>query len=84
MVTVRFFASYREKLNTRQLQVPLPRPGCRVSDLLEQLVASGGELWADVLARDNTVVAVNQVVCDLQRVIGEGDEVAFYPPVTGG
>lgn len=84
MVTVRFFASYRERLNTRQLQLTLPRPECQVSDLIEQLVASGGETWADVLGSDNLVVAVNQVVCGQQQVLHDGDEVAFYPPVTGG
>ncbi len=84
MVTVRFFASFREKLNTRQLQVALPEAECRVADLLAQLTATGGEPWAEVLGSDNLVVAVNQVVCDRAKVIRAGDEVAFYPPVTGG
>jgi molybdopterin synthase sulfur carrier subunit len=84
MVTVRFFASYRERLNTRQLQLTLPQPECQVSDLIERLVASGGEAWADVLASDKLLVAVNQVVCDQHQLVRDGDEVAFYPPVTGG
>jgi molybdopterin synthase sulfur carrier subunit len=84
MVTVRFFASFREKLNTRKLQLTLPEAECRVEDLLAHLIATGGEPWADVLGSDNLVVAVNQVVCDREKVIRAGDEVAFYPPVTGG
>jgi molybdopterin synthase sulfur carrier subunit len=84
MVTVRFFASYRERLNTRQLQLTLPRPDCRVSELIAQLIATGGETWADVLGSDNLVVAVNQVVSSQQQLLHDGDEVAFYPPVTGG
>lgn len=84
MVTVRFFASYRERLNTGQLQLTLPWTDCLVSDLMAQLVASGGDSWADVLGSNNLVVAVNQRVCSQQQVLFDGDEVAFYPPVTGG
>ena len=84
MVTVRFFASFRERLNMRQLQVPLPQPECRVADLLSHLIATGGETWAEVLSTENLVIAVNQMVCDREKVIRAGDEVAFYPPVTGG
>lgn len=84
MITVRFFASFREKLDTRQLEVALPEARCTVDGLISQLIADRGEAWAEVLTSPNLVVAVNQVVCDRQQVLEKGDELAFFPPVTGG
>jgi molybdopterin synthase sulfur carrier subunit len=83
MINVLFFARYREELGTRQLQVDLPA-GSSVADLVAQLVDHGGDNWGSVLHGQNTVIAVNQVVSNLQQPLQDNDEVAFYPPVTGG
>jgi molybdopterin synthase sulfur carrier subunit len=84
VITVRFFASFREKLDTRQLELALPEARCTVAGLVSQLIADRDEAWAEVLTSPNLLVAVNHVACDRQQVLEEGDEVAFYPPVTGG
>jgi sulfur-carrier protein len=83
MVKVIFFASLRENLGTAELQVAVPEPAS-VAALVTQLVAVYGDHWALELNRDNVLVAVNQALAERHQVIVAGDEVAFFPPVTGG
>jgi molybdopterin converting factor small subunit len=53
-----------------------------LDDLRLHLVARGGE-W-EVLGEQNLMCARNQELCSLDEPLAEGDEVAFFPPVTGG
>ena len=81
-VTVRYFASIREALGASENVETAP--GGSVAALRDALIARGGA-HAQVLARGRAVrAALNQVLCDETAVVGEGDEVAFFPPVTGG
>lgn len=83
MVKVLFFAGFREQLGTRERDVEVPQPAS-VGSVLEQLVSEGGDNWRDVLLGDNVVIALNQEVCEVDAPVSDGDELAFYPPVTGG
>ena len=85
MVTVLYFASLRESLGLGREQVSLP-PGNTptVEKLVEALRARPGA-WGDAFApRKPWRVAVNQQMADLATPLKAGDEVAFFPPVTGG
>lgn len=75
-----FFASYKELLGTRELQLDLPE-GATVSDLVATLRSRGGPFT--VLPTD-PAVAVNQVYADPASCLSDGDEVALIPPVAGG
>ncbi len=81
-VTLRFFASLREKLGeTDSLTLP---SGSTVGDARDALMARGGA-HAEALARSRAVrAAVNQKMSAESVVLAEGDELAFFPPVTGG
>ena len=83
-VQLRYFASLREALGPGQ-RVELAE-GSTLAMLRDQLLASGGR-HAEVLARGRAVrCAVNQVMAaaDERVLLADGDEVAFFPPVTGG
>ncbi|MEQ1622424.1 MAG: MoaD/ThiS family protein [Methylococcales bacterium] len=75
-IKVRYFASLKDRIG-------------RSEDILE---ASEGisvqAIWhranADKAMPDNTLAAVNMDYVDLDRLVKDGDEVAFFPPVTGG
>jgi sulfur-carrier protein len=81
-VNLRYFASLREALGASE-SVDV-EPGQSVGELRDSLLARGGA-HAQVLARGRAVrCAVNQTLCDEQTVLADGDELAFFPPVTGG
>ena len=84
MVTVLYFASLRETLGRSREQVALPSATATVSSLVELLRVREGR-WPEAFAPgESWRVAVNQQMADLATPLKPGDEVAFFPPVTGG
>ncbi|MCL6467738.1 MAG: molybdopterin converting factor subunit 1 [Ralstonia sp.] len=83
-INLRFFASVRELVGTAQEVLEVSAPLRTVGDVRSLLIARGGN-WESALAQGRALrMALNQVMCDADAVIAEGDEVAFFPPVTGG
>ena len=84
MITVRYFASIREKLDCADESL-MPAAGVNtVNDLIGQLVNEHGEHWDRTLRESSVLVAVNQNMVKKTESVSDGDEVAFFPPVTGG
>ncbi|MFL3653854.1 MAG: MoaD/ThiS family protein [Halioglobus sp.] len=84
MLKVLFFARIREELACSVLELQWPATGLDVSALQEQLCVEHGEPWRDILTQDNIIRAVNQKVITDNCELNDGDEIAFFPPVTGG
>jgi len=84
MLKVLFFARVKEQLGCASLEFPWPEAGVDLDALQEQLGIERGDRWQDVLAQSNMIRAVNQVVVAGNCALRDGDEVAFFPPVTGG
>ena len=81
-VTVRYFASIREAVG--QGSEAVVTQAATVGALRDELLARGGA-YAEALAHGRAVrAAMNQVMCDDDAALAAGDEVAFFPPVTGG
>ena len=81
---VLYFSWVREKAGTGAEDVSPPAEVATVAGLIDWLRARGGgpaEALADLRA---VRVAVNQEHVGLDHAVGAGDEVAFFPPVTGG
>jgi sulfur-carrier protein len=84
VVTILYFAALRESLGCSREQVALPDGTATVSSLLEQL-RNRNERWTEAFAPGKRWrVAVNQQMADPATPLKPGDEVAFFPPVTGG
>jgi molybdopterin synthase sulfur carrier subunit len=84
VVTLLYFANLRESLACSREQLALPASTSTVSALIDQLRARG-ERWSDAFAPGkNFRVAVNQRMADVATPLRPGDEIAFFPPVTGG
>lgn len=84
MVKVLFFARIREELGCAALEWHWPGTGFDLDTLQEELCAEHGQRWRDTLAQDNLIRAVNQAITTDNCLLSDGDEVAFFPPVTGG
>lgn len=83
-VTVLYFARLREVLGTEREELELPGAAPTVAQLRETLLRRGGA-WETELAASRPVrVAVNQDMALAGAVLRTGDEVALFPPVTGG
>ena len=75
-IHVRFFASLRERLDVGD------------QDITASAASTVAEVWqrivGDTVPPANMLVAVNMEYTDMQAPVRDGDEVAFFPPVTGG
>jgi sulfur-carrier protein len=84
MITVIYFARLREALGIGSEQLALPADVRNLAGLRDLLTARGGA-WATELAGARPVrAAVNQDMAHDDTLIVDGDEIAFFPPVTGG
>jgi sulfur-carrier protein len=83
-IKVLFFANFKELLKTGHLDFKL-KPDSTVTDLCE-LLAQQGPAWESVFndAQQKVKVSVNQEMADMNHRLQPEDEVAFFPPVTGG
>jgi molybdopterin synthase sulfur carrier subunit len=81
-VTVKYFASIRERIGTGSEQ--LDTAATTLGALRDELIARSGA-HAESLARGRAVrMALNQVMSEEGAALSENCEVAFFPPVTGG
>jgi molybdopterin synthase sulfur carrier subunit len=79
-----YFARLREDLGTAAEEFALPAGVGTVAALRAHLLARGGA-WAIALAQGRALrVAVNHEIAEPATPVKPGDEVAFFPPVTGG
>ena len=79
-VKVMYFARYRELLGVDGER--LVGDFKVLADVRQALVGKGGQYA--VLAEQNLMCARNEELCRLDEALEEGDEIAFFPPVTGG
>jgi molybdopterin synthase sulfur carrier subunit len=83
MLNIKYFASLRERLGIGDEQLLCPSEVSTIKDLRVFLAARGGE-WARLTTMKNLRCALNQAMADDTATVRDGDEVAFFPPVTGG
>ena len=84
MVTILYFARLREALGTGSEEIALPDNVADLASLRAALIQRGGA-WAAELAEARPIrAAVNQDMAASDTPVRDGDEIAFFPPVTGG
>ena len=84
MLSLVFFARVKEQPGCSGLELEWDESLSNFTGLQEHLIELKGEPWREVLTQDNIVRAVNQTVVEEGAALHDGDEVAFFPPVTGG
>ncbi len=83
VIRIRYFARLCDQLGCSDEQFAMGLSGCRVAELKQKL-AERGENWKKAMELPSLLVAVNQVLADDLTQLHPGDEVGFFPPVTGG
>ncbi len=84
MITLLYFARLREAFGISSERADLPPEVTHAGDLLDWLRQRGNP-WHDELAPGKPVrLAVNQEMANSDTPVSDGDEVAIFPPVTGG
>lgn len=79
MLHVKFFASIRERMGRAQMELPWAE-GMSVAAALQAVEASSGV----VLRGQHLLAARNHTHVTFDEPLADGDELAFFPPVTGG
>jgi molybdopterin synthase sulfur carrier subunit len=84
MITLLYFARLRETFGTASEEMELPAGVATIEGVRATLAKRGG-VWAQELAAGRACrAAVNLDIADADTPVKDGDEVAFFPPVTGG
>ena len=84
MLTINYFASVREALGCASETLTLPEKVNDVSALVEYLTQQRDARWAMLTNTSQVLVAVNQTIVGREQALQDSDEVAFFPPMTGG
>ena len=84
MTEILYFASLAETLGVKSERLELP-PDCRtVADLVALLRTRGEPFDSSFDGSIRILVAINQEMTEADAEINASDEIAFFPPVTGG
>jgi molybdopterin synthase sulfur carrier subunit len=81
MINVVFFASLRERLDVNHVGLEYQQQQS-VGDVITTLHQSDSRY--ELLLEQDVLCAVNHTLCSKEEAVKDGDEVAFFPPVTGG
>ncbi|MBL4582119.1 MAG: molybdopterin converting factor subunit 1 [Gammaproteobacteria bacterium] len=84
MLSIQYFASIREALDRNEEELALPGDVKSVQALIDYLVKVNPNFEAVLKGSSKVLVAVNQTVVDRNHLLAQNDEVAFFPPMTGG
>ena len=86
MLKVLFFGQLKEIIKTDSLDVEMIQKGNKLQSVAElrTFLQENGDMWRQYLAYGKALVAVNQEMVNDDVVLNDGDEIAFFPPVTGG
>lgn len=84
MIELLYFAWVRERIGIGGESLALPAGVGTAAELLDWLETRGQNYAGALAERDRLRVAVNQSFAPLEASVKAGDEVAIFPPVTGG
>ena len=89
MLSIQYFASIREALGRNEEELVLPRGVTSVQTLIDYLLIVNPHFEVVFKGGGSSksrkvLVAVNQTIVDRNHPLSENDEVAFFPPMTGG
>ncbi|GAA6135810.1 molybdopterin synthase sulfur carrier subunit [Oceaniserpentilla sp. 4NH20-0058] len=82
MINILFFAQLKELFGQASVELNIETP-CTVAQIKQSLIHNHSA-WAEQLNKPTIMCAVNQDMVADDHIVNANDEVAFFPPVTGG
>jgi len=87
-ITIKLFSSLREALGESEVELALSDISQASSQVdvaaIKKRLSQRGAKWKEALNQPNLVHALNHKVVFIDAVVSDGDELAFFPPMTGG
>jgi len=87
-VTIKLFSTLREALGEAVFELDLGALNGQVTTwdvaAIKTALSKRGPVWRDALNQPNLVHALNHKVVFIDAIVADGDELAFFPPMTGG
>ncbi len=87
-ITIKLFSALREALGESEFELDLVEIEHAPNELdvavIKAALSKRGAAWRDALNQPNLVHALNHKVVFTDALVAEGDELAFFPPMTGG
>ncbi len=84
MLRIHYFASVRERMGRESECLAHPTGVATVTDLIRHLRERDKVFARMVVAEERVLAAVNQSVASRDQAVRDGDEIAFFPPMSGG
>ena len=84
MIKILYFARLSETLGISSEEMSLSEDNNSIGSIVTLLRNRGEPFDSAFCGETKVLVAINQEMTDLETTINDGDEVAFFPPVTGG
>lgn len=84
MIEILYFARIREILGMGREQIKLAEDIADITSLIDYLCGVKDARWSSALHQENLLISVNQTLVAADHGLKDGDEVAFFPPVSGG
>lgn len=83
MIKILYFAKYREAAGRAGDELNIQQP-LTMAQLIEQVKSLHDETFLTAISQDQMLTALNQEMVESDVLVHPGDEVAIFPPVTGG
>lgn len=85
-ITIKLFAALREALGESEFELEVVTTDAVPVDVasVKAVLSQRGADWSEALNQPNLVHALNHKVVFIDALVSEGDELAFFPPMTGG
>jgi molybdopterin synthase sulfur carrier subunit len=84
MIEILYFARIKEIVGLDREKLDLADDVTDMAALIDYLCNDRDDRWASALRQENLLMAVNQTMVKADHPVRNGDEVAFFPPVSGG